>query len=359
MKKIAFAILALMLLAGGASAYLINADCPDVVYIGQDLVLHGTSTLPAGFSTDVILYKNKPAIREIARKTITIQEGGSWTVTFQTSSLAAGEYNLQILEKDGYTYGTYSSCTSKYPKIFQIVDRAQELEITSPLVQSYTGELLITGRSTTVGDSGIRITVTMGSAIIFGPEYVATDKNGAFTLEVPISSSGSYEVNFADNTGSIVTYTFTVQPSTTATTPAGNGLSASSAASAASPAYFAIDAKPGTVTVTLSTGTDWALEYRDETGQITKIDSSGAQNTETAQITSQGGVIYLKVYPAASGTGGTVTVTVANAYAVTVSQTAAGLFGNGATATQTQESPVSLFAAVAALCLIVTAGRRQ
>lgn len=359
MKKIAFALIALMLLIGGASAYLINADCPDTVYLGEPLVIEGTSTLPAGFSTDIILYKNKPSIRQIERKTITIQGDGSWTVTFQTSGLETGQYNLQVQETSEYSYGSASTCTSNYPKIFEIVDRSQELEITSPLEQSYDGELTIAGSSTTLGNTGIEITVTLEGKDVYGPEYIPTDSNGAFSVSVPINSAGSYEVNFADSIGSIATYTFTVQWSTSTTASGSPVLSASSSASAASPAYFAVDTKEGTVTVTTSTGVDWVLEYLDETGQITTVNQQDSQSAESARISAQGGVIYLKVYPASAGTEGTVTVTVANASTVTVSRTAATLFGDDNQTTETETTPLSLLAAVAALSLIVIAGRRQ
>ncbi|NYT06099.1 MAG: hypothetical protein GKC04_06995 [Methanomicrobiales archaeon] len=364
MKKIACVFLLCCVLIGSASAYLINCECPTEVAVGAPIEITGTSNIPAGVSFEIILYKARPSVREIERKTFTIQDGGAWSVTFQTTGLEKGEYNLQIPEKLAYPFGSAADTTVEKPKVIQIIDRSTELTISSPMVQNYDGELEIAGKGSLLGDRGVQITVTAPSgSIVYGPTYIQTDANGAFSAAVPVTASGTYKVRFADATGYISTFDFTIRgtaettPTATAT-PSGPVLTTWATASRDAPAYFAVDTKAGSVTIATSTGIDWIIEVRDEDGVIIRKNDQGSLNPETVTLTARGGTVYAKVYPSSSTDSGTVTISVQNADGVAVNTAAEAGFEEGTTPAATQASP--LFAAVfcAAALLLVARIRR-
>ncbi|KQC04862.1 MAG: hypothetical protein APR53_09290 [Methanoculleus sp. SDB] len=361
MKTIACGVILLSLvLVGTASAYLINCDCETELPVGEPLVITGTSNIPPGVSFQMIFYKSRPSVRQISQQNFTIQEGGAWSVTFETTGLLAGEYNLQIADNKAYPFGSASEATVAKPKTIQIIDRSTELVITSPGVQNFDGMLDITGKGSLLGNRGVQVTVTAPSgSIIFGPTYIETDSTGAFSRQVTITESGTYRVRFADANGYITTNEFTIRGSTgpTATPtaePAGPVVTASTTASRDAPAYFAVDTRSGTVTITTSVGIDWVVEVSDEDGAVQKVNAQGNLNPEEVRITARGGMVYVKVYPVTFSDQGTATLSVRNADSVTVSADAASYFGDIAT-TPTQESPLPLFlvilaAGIAAIC---------
>jgi hypothetical protein len=360
MKRIALLLLLIACLVVPGSAYLINFDSPDTLTAGEPLVLDGSSTLPPGFSTDVVFYK---AGREIARETITIQGDRSWSATFETTGLAQGQYKLEIEEKSIWVDNTYISYDygsgSDTQKIIQIIDRSDEISLTSPAVQTMSGTLMIAGRGETLGSNGVEITVQGPSGPVFGPRYIPTDANGRFSEDVPISESGTYSIRFADAAGYITTMTVTVTNAAATPTPEPEtpGLQASAQASRESPAYFAVDTRPGDLILTTSTGIDWVVEYIDEAGNLVKVNQKGTTSPETATIPVEGGQVYVKVYPFKYTDTGTVTLSAQNADAVTVSSDAASLFGDEPPATPTPESPLPAAIALGAL-FILGIGRR-
>ncbi|MBN1195569.1 MAG: hypothetical protein JXA08_09540 [Methanomicrobiaceae archaeon] len=361
MKIIAYGVILLSLaLVGTASAYLINCDCKTELPVGEPLVITGTSNLPPGASFQMIFYKSKPSVRQIDQKTFTIQAGGIWSVTFETTNLLAGEYNLQIIDNPKYPLGSASDATVSKPKTIRIIDRSTELTISSPQVQNFDGILDITGKGSLLGNRGVQISVTAPSgSIIFGPTYIETDSTGAFSQQITITESGTYRVRFADANGYITTYDFTIRGSTGPTAaptsePSGPVVTASTPASRAAPAYFAVDTRSGPVIITTSVGIDWIMEVSDEDGAVQKVNAQGNVNPEQVQITARGGMVYVKMYPVMFTEEGTATLSVRNADSVTVSAAAASYFGDIAT-TPTQESPlplvlVILAAGIAAIC---------
>jgi hypothetical protein len=360
MKRIALLLIIIAFLVVPGSAYLINFDSPNTLTAGDPLVLDGSSTLPPGFSTDVVFYM---AAREVARETITIQGDGSWSATFETAGLAQGQYKLEIEEKSIWVDNTYISydygSSSDKQKIIQIIDRSDEISLTSPSVQQMSGTLLIAGRGETLGSDGVEVTVHGPSGLVFGPRYIQTDTNGQFSVDVPISESGTYTVRFADASSFITTMSISVTEAAVTPTPepATPGLQASAPASRESPAYFAVDTRPGELTLTTSTGIDWVVEYLDEGGNFVKVNKKGTTSPETATIPVQGGEVYVKVYPFKYTDTGSVTLSAQNADAVTVSGDAASRFGDEPAATPTPESPLPAVIALGAL-LILGVGRR-
>ena len=111
MKKFLTVILLLtFLIAGSASAYVINFKIPSTVESGTSLFIDGTSSIPAGFTTEVVIYKKaQVGNNEVATIPFTIQNEGKWSVSVDTTGWAAGEYTLNIPKNSEYSYGSASN----------------------------------------------------------------------------------------------------------------------------------------------------------------------------------------------------------------------------------------------------------
>lgn len=360
MKRIAWlTLIAAMLLVSAASAAYVSISAPQTVYVGDQLVVTGTTvvgglpkpSLNPGFSTEVILYHAQSVKTEIARKTIVVQEDGSFSATFDTDGLKAGTYSIEIIDP---TLSTFGSSSTKQRTI-TLVDRSGSLKISSPLNQGFDGSLDLQGYINEIADAGVRVQVEHDGAIVYGPEYVRTDKSGAFSTEVPISAGGTYEVTFSDTKGYIGDAVFVVTGTPGPTvTPA--LISASAPATRSAPAYFEVDTKSGTVTIATSAGIDWVIEYIDEDKEAHKVNSKGMLEPEVAEVAARGGPVYVKVYPMSYNDSGTVQVSASNADSVRVSQTAPGLFGD-ATPTPAQAAPLPAVLALLGLLVVVLARR--
>ncbi|MDD4127776.1 MAG: hypothetical protein PHV39_08860, partial [Methanomicrobium sp.] len=171
-----------MALVCGANAYIINFDVPSQINLGDTIVIDGTSTINPGTTMTIVLYSQTNSIQEISRKSFTIQSDGSWKVTFETDGLSKGNYKFEIPDTSDVGLG---SSSTKY-RTFEIIDRTDQIVITSSLTQEYNGYLSVAGRSTTRGNLGIEIMVDDGKNIIFPEEWISTDSNGLFRKEVTI-----------------------------------------------------------------------------------------------------------------------------------------------------------------------------
>ncbi len=360
MKRIAWlTLIAAMMLVGTASAAYVAISAPQTVYVGDSLKVTGTTivgglpkpSLDPGFSTEIILYYAQSAKREVGRQTIVVQEDGSFSARFETEGLKAGLYSIELVDP---TLSTFGSSSTKQRTV-TLVDRSGILTMSSPLNQDFDGSLDLRGSIGEIGDAGVRILIEHDGLIVYGPEYFATDKNGAFYAEVPISEGGSYEVTFSDTKGYIgaVVFVVTGTPGPTGT-PA--MISAISPATRSAPAYFEVDTRSGTVTIATSAGIDWVVEYIDEDDNLRKVNNKGMLEAETVEVAARGGPVYVKVYPMSYNDSGTVQVSAANADSVTVSQTAPGLFGD-ATPTPAQAAPVPAVLALLALLAVVFSRR--
>lgn len=356
MKRIAWlTVIAAMMLAGTASAAYVSISAPPTVYVGDTLVVSGTSitggltkpTLNPGFSTEVIFYALKPGKSEVGRETIVVQDDGTFSAKFDTHGLAAGDYSIEIVDPTLTTFGG-SSTTQR---MVTLVDRSGSLKINSPLNQNFDGTLDIRGMISDLGAVGVQVEVKHGGAAVYGPEYVATNKEGEFSVAVPISEGGSYEVAFSDVRGYIGSAVFAVV-GTPGPTPTEAMISASSPVSRSAPAYFEVDTKSGVVKIVTSAGIDWVVEYIDEDNGHHKVNEKGMLEAETVEVVARGGLVYVKVYPMSYNDSGTVQVSASNADSVRVSQTAPGLFGD-ATPTPAQAAPFPAVLALLALLAVV------
>lgn len=110
MKRILTCLLCLFLLAGGASAYMISFETPATVESGTVLYITGTSTLPAGFSTEMDIFRKAPVgNKEVATVPFTIQDGGEWHIEVDTAGWTDGTYTMSIPANSEYSYGSSST----------------------------------------------------------------------------------------------------------------------------------------------------------------------------------------------------------------------------------------------------------
>lgn len=370
MKKVVCLLGLCLLCSGVVSAYEIKCSCPNEVYRGDVITIGGTSTLPPGYSTAIVLYEVQPMSRELTSQDLVIQQGGNWSIQLQTLALEEGTYKFEIIE-DIMDYPLSSG--SAKTTIFTVIDRSGEITLTSLSTQKSTDTLRLNGRAPEVGSGGLQIEVTDSrGTVIYGPTYIRTDTGGSFSEKVPVSGPGRYYVTFSDYRNnearfiSRVSFTL-VEPGTSAgstATPAvtpvsGKTVSASAAVTRDAPAYFIADTLPGTVAVTTSTGTDWRIYYTDGVDAPVRVDNSGSSAPEDFTVASSGGMLYLKGEPARADGEGTVTITVTNAKSVTVNPAAASYFGDTIPESEPTESPFPLIMLIFALLVIGCAGIRK
>ncbi|MDD3070305.1 MAG: hypothetical protein PHX88_03825 [Methanoculleus horonobensis] len=360
MKRIAWlTIIAAMMLVGTASAAYISFSAPQTVNVGDTLEITGTTiveglpkpTINPGVSMEIILYRAQYMKHEIARETIVVQNDGSFSTSFETDGLEPGQYSIEIVDPTLSTFGS----SSKKQQIVNLVDRSGTLKIDSPSNQDFDGTLDLRGSIADLGDAGVQVRVERVGFTVYGPKFVATDKNGAFSVEVPVSEGGSYEVTFSDTKGYIGDAVFVVA-GTPGPMPTEAMISASSPATQAAPAYFEVDTRSGTVKIVTSAGINWVIEYIDEDNNLHKVDETGMLDPESVEVAARGGPVYVKVYPKSYTDSGTVQVSASNADSVRVSQTAPGLFGD-ATPTPAQAAPLPAALALLALLAVVFARR--
>ncbi|QYZ78379.1 hypothetical protein E2N92_02485 [Methanofollis formosanus] len=349
-------LLCLLLLTGSASAAFIKIEAPPSVNAGQPLEVTGTTTsVNPGYTFDVVLYNTGGSKSELDRKQVIVQEDGNFTIDFETDDLKSGTYSVEVTPKGENIFGG----SSKMIKIFNVVNRNDDLTVTSPSSQEFDGTLTVAGKIKNYADGGVRLTVTgSGKKTVYGPTWITT-RQGAFSEEVPITSGGRYVVEVMDNTsyiwktdftvtGGIVTSTPTPRPSDEQ--PAGAVYSAAAPASREAPAYFAVETRGGEVTIATSSGIDWVLEYIDTDGTKTMVNERGASAPESVTFDADAGTVYVKVTPQLYTDEGTVTVTAENVRSVAADLSVAGKFGD-AVPEPTTQSPLPLWPVCAALAL--------
>jgi hypothetical protein len=224
MKRIFLTTVLLLVLVGSASAYDMYITAPDELQAGRSLIVNGTSNFPAGTSFDVVLYRSTYTANEINTRTVTLQDVPAprpWIVAFSTKGLQGGQYKVEVRLRG--TQESSLSSDSQTMKVIQIIDRSNEITISSSMTQTLSEALRIEGSIAKLGAGGVQLEVRGPSGIVFGPQYIETKNNvntgdGSFARKVPVSESGDYDVSFSDTGGFIGTVTFTVTtPQITAT----------------------------------------------------------------------------------------------------------------------------------------------
>lgn len=346
-----FVLLALLfsLITGVTSAYELSIDTPLQLQRGMPLVVNGTSNLPAGISVDVVLSRSEYSTEEVARETVTLQGSKDFTITFDTKDLSKGQYKVEVPAIAGYSF--LGSSVSL--RVVTIIDRTDEITITSQKVQQMDGFLRLNGAIKNLKNAGVQIEVEgPDDEVLFGPAFIATNVEGTFSKNIPITEVGQYEVSFTDSNGYIGTIVFTVNevpvlatiPTTLPTARPLN--SAAGMASNDHPAYFIVTGS-GPIVISTSAGTDWVIEYPDANGVIRKVNNKGKIDPEQVSVEGSGGIITLKVYPYRLSDEGEVTLTAEGADSIQLATGVPEAFAS--TATPTQKSPIPVALVIMAL----------
>jgi hypothetical protein len=362
MKKIVLLLLGLLFLTGWASAYLVNIDAPDSLAVGKPLVVTGTTTIGIGTPIDVVLYHQLTTTKEIKRRIVYVQSDKSFRTIFDTTGLEPGIYKVEV--------PTPSGGDSVSMRLVTLFDRSADIYLSSPLNQSYSGKISVTGEIKGGANSGVQIEVTAPSGlVVFGPQYVSTDNAAHFTADIGIPEPGRYEVSFTDAKGYIGSRTVNAigqsmavtaaMPSVTTTTRL-SVISAHALASRDSPAYFIVETGTGPVTLYTSKSLDWVLEYIDDRGVLHMVNDQGDQFAEKTDFQGRGGTIYAKVYPYQYSVSSDVFLYGENVRSILASPTVPAPFAASAPQpSPTQESPVAPALGIAALGAAVFLARKK
>lgn len=332
MKKIVLLVMGLLFLSGFASAYEVNIDAPDTLPVGKPLIVTGTTTFGIGTPIDIVLYYQLTTTTEIKRKIVYVQSDYTFRTVFDTTGLKTGMYKVEV--------PTNSMGSSVNMRVVYLIDRSEEIYLTSPSTQNFKGMLSIAGSIKGDENSGVQIEVIgPDNQVIFGPSFENTDYLGNFAAEIPITGPGEYEVSFTDARGYIGKRTFTVtSPQSLTSTPIPTTVSivtAHTKASLDNPAYFIINTNFGPVTIHTSSSIDWAVEYVDAKGTVQLVNEQGEKYPERFTLQGNGKAMYIKVYPVKFAVNSEVFIYAENAKSITVSPTVPAPFAPSA-----QQAPV-------------------
>jgi hypothetical protein len=318
MKKIVLLVMGLLFLPVFAAAYQVNIDAPETLTIGKPLVVTGVTTFPPGMSVDVVLYYQLTTTTEIKRLVVGVKPDKTFKVVFDTTGLKTGTYKVEVPVN-----GMGDSVTMR---LIRIVDRSEEIQMDSPLRQQFTGTLVVAGTIKGDENSGVQVEVIgPDNSLVYGPQFVNTNYEGAFSTEVPIHVPGEYEVSFTDAKGFIGTRIITATGPQTPVATQSDGaapktvVSAHAKASRDTPAYFTVKTNSGPVMLYTSSSVDWVIEYSADNGILHVENNQDAQNPEKAAIAGTGNIIYVKIYPYNYAEQGEVFLYAENAHAISVS----------------------------------------
>jgi hypothetical protein len=215
MKKIILILLCLLCIAGPASAYGLYVTCPYSVQVGLPLKCSIDSDFPPGTSFNVVLYLTQYTATQINSVPVTVQENGKTLYKiFDTTGLPGGDYKVEVKFIGADEPRLRSD--SKTLQLVKIIDRSDQLTITSPKSQNIEDALRIEGAITKGGSDGVQLEVKdPDNGKVFGPQWIGTTNDlsngdGKFTQKVSVTSPGDYTVSFADAKGFIATTTFKV-----------------------------------------------------------------------------------------------------------------------------------------------------
>ncbi|WAC06045.1 MAG: hypothetical protein OS112_05275 [Methanoregula sp.] len=360
MNKFVLPVLGLLFLSGIVSAYQIDISAPETLALGKPLIVTGTTTFGIGTPIDVVLYYQLTTATEIKRKIAYVQSDRTFRVIFDTTTLKKGTYKIEVpADARGDSVTT---------RLVELVDRTDEIQLSSRQQQQFNGKLSLAGTIKGNQNSGIQIEVTAPDGTrVFGPQYISTDFQGYFSVEVPITQTGIYDASFTDANGFVGTISISVTGEAAIPSPTVTGIpetisteqkviSAHSPASRDNPAYFEVKSGSGTMSIYTSSRIDWVVEYIDDRGTLHTINENGALNPEEIIIQARGKPIYVKVYPYKYSDSGEVFLYGENAQSVRVSPTIPAGFGAGSLSgtipPETQKSPMMLFLGIISLMVI-------
>ncbi|HUU74732.1 MAG TPA: hypothetical protein VMW63_01440 [Methanoregulaceae archaeon] len=214
MRCLVFFVIMTAALAAGAQGYILNIDAPEKVQAGVPLVVTGSTTFPAGTEFDLMFYKlNQPLPELVERRVVIIDESKEFIASLSTMGLESGQYKLEVAFPSDQ--GTKLGSGSTTLKILDIIDRSDELRITSPLEQTLTETLLVEGYIQDIGVATISMKVTGPGGFVVPVTNIRTTTipgriDGHFSKKIAVSDPGNYYVSFSDAKGFMTTVKFTV-----------------------------------------------------------------------------------------------------------------------------------------------------
>lgn len=378
LKKPVFLLLVILILCFGitwnVSAYYMNIDVPREVHVGDVINVTGMTNIPPD-SINIIFSETRNIPIERGKETIILSDKGdkSFNTSFETTDLVKGQYKIEVI---GNTIHAYSG-GSRSIRIINLVDRSDEVILTSPDSQQFDGELDIEGYIRDFTENAVQIDLFLDGNPVFGPEFIPVNKQGDFSYDIPIFSAGPYTIRFTDYNGMIGSYPIlvkeqivtslqTVKPISTSTPlplmtrtlidtafDPDNALQVSAKVSRDAPGYFLITANETNVLIQTSSGVDWVMEYiTDDRTDSWKVNDKGRDGTEDISLTvNPDDRIYVKVYPYSFTAMEDITLFAQNAKDIGVSSIAAEKFGSPGT---TPGSPLPIVVVIAALGLAMT-----
>ncbi|MFA6332615.1 MAG: hypothetical protein WCX22_06670 [Methanoregula sp.] len=362
MVKFVLLLIGLLLLSVPVLAYQVNLEAPDSLAVGKPLVVSGTTNIGIGTPIDVVLYFQLTTTTEIKKRTVYIQSDKTFKVVFDTTGLKPGTYKVEVpLPSNG---------ESVTMQLITLYDRTEEIELSSPVNQSYTGKIYVAGKINGAENSGVQIEVIDPTGlIIFGPQYINTDNSAHFSADVTIPAPGAYEVSFTDVNGYLGSRTinslgqgpaaFEVTTVATTATAVPKLLSAHTQASRDAPAYFVVVTGTGPVTLYTSKSLDWVIEYIDEQGTLHMENNQGSTSAEAAEFQGRGKTVYVKVYPYKYAVSSDVFLYGENVKSIKVSPTIPASFAASAPVTTAEESPVMpMMGGIAVIIALVLIGKK-
>ncbi|WFN34080.1 hypothetical protein L1S32_09525 [Methanogenium sp. S4BF] len=108
-RKICILAACCALLGGTAAGYTIAFTVnPSETMPGGMVTITGTSTIPAGYADEAILYREVPnyPAREAGRYPFTVAEGGNWGFVIDTTGFLPATYKIQLSKSGEYPYGS-------------------------------------------------------------------------------------------------------------------------------------------------------------------------------------------------------------------------------------------------------------
>lgn len=102
-------VLCCALLAGSAAGYTIAFTVvPAETTAGETVAITGTSSIPAGYTDEAILYREVPNYpsKEVGRYSFTTTEGGAWGFSIDTTGFTPATYKVQLPKSGVYPYGS-------------------------------------------------------------------------------------------------------------------------------------------------------------------------------------------------------------------------------------------------------------
>lgn len=143
MRRLLPLLFLLSMLITPAAAYLVVIDAPRTLASGEPLIVNGTSTLPPGYTNDLILCSGSV---ELARTRIVIQHGGTFSARINTTGLAPNDYRVRVVPpRDPSFFGS----SSVMDQLVTIVKRSEEVGATTS-VPTKTPTTTPTKASTTI-----------------------------------------------------------------------------------------------------------------------------------------------------------------------------------------------------------------